>query len=173
MYISNMMCYLYDVKVYSGQKSENKTGIVYYWPLVDVAKVSSSYTCIEEEKYCYRLYSHPESWQEAQKVCEDDGGYLFLVNSDKKYEIVKLKALADGGSGSVTYYYVGATDEHKEDVWNWLDGSPVNRSYFIPGRPDNYQKIQHCLSFMTGNDVGLDDRSCLSPHSFFCEISLS
>lgn len=79
----------------------------------------------------YRVVLGNYSWTEAKAEAESLGGRLVCINSEAEQAfLVKL-------TGRAVRVWVGATDDHKENDWRWLDGTPVDRSLWAGGEPNN------------------------------------
>lgn len=79
----------------------------------------------------YKVFKEALSWHDAKKKCEDLDGHLVIVNDEKENAVV-AELLGRNGmpvdalrNGDWTGVWVGATDEAKEGVWQWIDGSPL------------------------------------------------
>ncbi|ESO89844.1 hypothetical protein LOTGIDRAFT_124304, partial [Lottia gigantea] len=124
---------------------------------------------------CYKFYfSITKSWLESESICEEDGGSLYLANSQFKLNLIRQNLVNHFGVGVAAFVYLGATDTHEEGIWNWFNGEPVNRDMFRPGTPDNYQNNQHCMCYRIDSAglSGLDDKTCNVKGNFICEIIL-
>ena len=73
------------------------------------------------------------SWKKAKAACQEMGGHLVCIETAE--EMAFARTLAAG-----VRLWVGATDEHKEDDWRWLNGQLVNPSFWEHGKPDNWNK---------------------------------
>ena len=70
----------------------------------------------------------PVSWVQAGQICKKMGGHLVYIETDEEMEFIRTL------TGN-TPVYVGATDQHKEGDWRWLNGRKVKRSFWAPNKP--------------------------------------
>ncbi|ESO89845.1 hypothetical protein LOTGIDRAFT_164533 [Lottia gigantea] len=160
-------CYLYPVKVYSGMDTASN-GIVYdimiyYIPMKPTEEIPPDYQCVYNESFCYKFYfSITKSWLESESICEEDGGSLYLANSQFKLNLIRQNLVNHFGVVAHVFAHLGATDINNEGIWNWFNGDPVNYTFFLPQRPDNHNQNQHCMSYRIHNasTCGLDDKTC-------------
>ena len=61
------------------------------------------------------------SWNEAKKYCEKLNGHLVTITSQEENDIIAK--LVNGGS-----YWIGATDEDDEGIWQWVTKEKFNYS---------------------------------------------
>lgn len=85
----------------------------------------------------------PVSWKQAGKICKKMGGHLVYIETDKEMEFVR-KLTAN------TAVYVGATDEHKEGDWRWLNGRKVRKSFWAPRRPAKSTRLNEAALYSEG-----------------------
>merc|ERR1719392_484123 len=64
--------------------------------------------------YCYRLFTTPKTWQDAENHCQEEGGHLTSVHSSKQLDFVI-------GLQEILWFWVGGTDS--EGNWKWTDGT--------------------------------------------------
>ena len=72
----------------------------------------------------------PMTWPEARKACRQMGGHLATLETKEETEFLK-KLISGIGC------WVGCTDRPQEGRWRWLNGTPVDRSLWAQGEPDN------------------------------------
>lgn len=67
-------------------------------------------------------------------------------------------------------YWLGATDEHQEHLWLWVDGTfvPMGTPFWKPDEPNNLDGNENCLSFH--NFTGyFNDYACSMEFYFICQ----
>lgn len=67
----------------------------------------------------FKVFSQVLSWHDAKRKCEEMGGHLAIVTSERENRF--LLALVQ--SENVEQAWLGATDEQQEGRWTWIDGS--------------------------------------------------
>ncbi|ESO83737.1 hypothetical protein LOTGIDRAFT_168978 [Lottia gigantea] len=149
---SSMTCYLYNDRVYAGLNGTNNSNIIYYWLLESECPIQLGYREAPESKICSLYNDTNLTWLEAQIQCQREGGFLFM---------------ADTRANLGAFTSLGATDMYDEDVWEWFNGVPIDRSHFAPDDPNNYENTDHCLFFHTA----LNDYKCdILKFGFICQI---
>ncbi len=144
-----------------------------YTPTNDVVK-KDYYTY---NGHIYQLIDKGLTWNEAKDYCEIRGGHLVTITSSEEQQFIE-SILQDTGKNS---YWLGATDEETEGLWQWITGEEWDYVYWDvgEGQPDNYNSDEHYLQIQSNyrwNDAANDNRyESLSYHSridnmgFICE----
>lgn len=83
--------------------------------------------------HIYLIFNGGDTWSSAKKKCEEMGGHLATITSQKENDF--LTKLCKGGS--LSYYRIGATDEETEGTWKWITGENFNYSNWANGEPNN------------------------------------
>jgi hypothetical protein len=103
----------------------------------------------------YRLVLGNYTWTDAKAEAEAMGGRLVCISGSQEAGfLTKL-------TGKSVRVWVGATDEHKEGDWRWIDGTPVDKSLWAGGEPnngmggENYAELRHSGRL---NDTFRNDR---------------
>ncbi len=112
----------------------------------------------------YAFIHTPMYWKDAEAFCEECGGHLATVGSEKENTLLKEMA-GENGSG---YTALGFSDEGTEGDWKWVTGEPDRYTKWRSGEPnDAYGRGQdHAYMYANGEwDDGYDE--IISP--FFCE----
>jgi len=89
---------------------------------------------VEFNGHWYVFVTEPATWHQAQRKCEEAGGYLVRIESEEENDFVKQ---TEGPT------WIGATDEMEEGKWRWVTGSPVKWVNWYPGEPQNWNLQQH------------------------------
>ena len=81
----------------------------------------------------YEVYKKNSTWESARARAETLGGHLVTVTSaQEQAAVAKLLPELRG-------FWIGATDEAREGVWQWVTGEPFDYANWHPdGQPDNY-----------------------------------
>lgn len=96
---------------------------------------------MEYEKHCYFLSSFKLTWQNAENMCLNRGGYLAIINSKEEQNFLE-KIIA----GRTVWF--GLTDQETENTFKWVDGTtltPTSFSYWDEGEPNNEFGNEHCV----------------------------
>lgn len=116
-------------------------------------------------KHFYKVFKERISWHDARKKCEAMGGHLVCIETKEEQKFIAELA-AD------KYYYLGATDEKKEDEWKWINGSKWEFTQWMDGQPNNWSGKEHYLATYDGGewvDVAAKGRGFWMPIGFICE----
>jgi len=99
----------------------------------------------------FKIFREDISWHEAKQRCEAMGGRLAVVKDSETREF--LQQLKGGQR-----LWLGATDEHSEGDWRWLDGSAVESDGWAGNQPFNLMGLEHYMEMGpkgTFNDVAV------------------
>ncbi|XP_007572621.2 CD209 antigen-like [Poecilia formosa] len=90
------------------------------------------------ETKCYFASTVKKSWTESRTACIAEGADLLIINSHEEQEFVG--GIVNSGQDA----WIGLTDSLTEGVWMWVDGTPVNTTYWLTGQPNSYKGEQDC-----------------------------
>ncbi len=108
----------------------------------------------------YLAICAPVNWHEAKEICEKMGGHLVYIETADEMAFLKKSI------GNTRYLWVGATDEHKEGDWRWLNKRKVNPVFWAQGQPRVGNRYNFAW-FGRGEIVNRRDKDIL--HGFICE----
>jgi len=117
----------------------------------------------------FKIFREDISWHDAKKRCEEMGGRLAVVND------TETLALIDKMKG-IQRLWLGATDEHEEGDWRWVDGTPVTIQAWGPRQPFNLFGKEHYMEL--GPEGWFNDVAANGPtekfriNGFVCEWEL-
>jgi hypothetical protein len=80
--------------------------------------------------HVYAVSSTKMGWREAKVTCRLLGGHLAYVDDQKE-----MAFLLDLAAKEICW--IGLTDEDDEGHWHWLNGQPLDFSYWAPGEPNH------------------------------------
>lgn len=127
----------------------------------------------------HKLHTRAKIWNEARKICIDEGGHLAIVNSVAEANVLVNLFNRSGpikGAAYKNQVLLGIHDLYAETEWVTVQGDSLAKSGYSAwtdkwgGQPDNGGGIQNCGA-MVIEDGRLDDVACNVPFAFFCEIS--
>ncbi len=122
--------------------------------------------------HAYKFFPEVLPWHRAKARCEEMGGRLPIVGSRAENDFVMNLALRGITSpGPMDGVWLGATDEHKEGDWEWVDGSTLSFTMWAPGQPNNKQNREHYLLLWLPKNVWADQPNESTQHVayFVCE----
>ena len=120
---------------------------------------------VEFNGHFYKAFEADLSWHEKKKRCEEMGGHLAVIETAEEQKFIAR--LAKG-----RYLSLGATDEHKEGDWRWVNGAPWKYTCWMAGQPNNYSGEEHYLAtYDEGEwvDVAAEGSDFWMPTGFICE----
>ncbi|CAL8235901.1 unnamed protein product [Arctogadus glacialis] len=86
------------------------------------------------EGSCYRVSRQTANWRGGQRLCQRDGGQLAVILSAHQQGF--LWDLLPRGYWNA--FWFGLSDQHTEDVWTWVDGTPLVGGFWEEGEPNNH-----------------------------------
>jgi|GEM_PF-1449173 len=95
----------------------------------------------------YKVFPQQLTWHEAKVRCQELGGHLAIVTSEKENRFLTSLVKEQGLGGA----WLGATDEEVEGRWIWVNNTPLRYSNWdIPQKqPNNKQGIEHYMVLLT------------------------
>lgn len=138
----------YEMK--SDQQSISETNTISY-PKDSIEYNGHHYKVFEDKGY---------TWQEAKLYCESIGGHLVTITSsgEESFIVDLLKK-----SSNEYRYFIGATDDDKEDEWKWITGEQFDYKKWITQNSEPSNRCDICGS--EENFVCIE-YSYLSNHNF-------
>lgn len=106
-----------------------------------VTPLGASLRAQDFTNHIYQLVSGSFSWHQAKADAEARGGHLATITSQAEYDHIVSLGLLPGPSG----YWLGATDEASEGVWQWITGEPSVFHRWRSGEPINAGSAEHFL----------------------------
>merc|ERR1712168_1243154 len=84
---------------------------------------------------CYRFFSSPKTWVQAEKHCLNLGGNLASLHSVEEHKFIT--DLVWGSSGDFPITWIGGHDAVQDRMWFWSDGSRFDYQLWHTGQPNN------------------------------------
>ncbi|XP_030643566.1 C-type lectin domain family 4 member E-like [Chanos chanos] len=106
-----------------------------------------------------------KTWSESRQYCRDRGADLVIINSREEQEFVYNLRNDDST-------WIGLTDEEREDVWKWVDGTALTSRYWLNGQPDSQTGDQDCVAIQHKSNPleSWRDQECGIKLYWICEI---
>ncbi|KAM9856962.1 C-type lectin domain family 4 member M-like [Aulostomus maculatus] len=112
----------------------------------------------------YHVSSTERDWEACTKYCLQKGAALMTINSPEEQNLI---------SNWRDYMWIGLYDKNRKGTWTWVDGTPLNTSYWGPGEPNNYKQTgEYCVEVWR-NEMVWNDRKCEDQNYCICEKDLS
>ncbi|KAK9539957.1 hypothetical protein VZT92_002436 [Zoarces viviparus] len=111
---------------------------------------------------CYFTSTSKKNWSDSKKKCIDDDAQLVIISSEEEQEFI---------SSFKQRMWIGLTDEESEDVWKWVDGTPLTKGYWRPRQPDN-ANTENCVEISMKSISSIqnwNDLPCSHSLYFTCE----
>ena len=122
--------------------------------------------------HAYKFFPEVLPWHRAKARCEEMGGHLVTIASREENDFVTNLALRGiTRLGPLDGVWLGATDEHKEGAWEWVDGSKLSFTQWGPGQPNNKQNRENYLLLFLPKNEWSDQANESTQHVayFVCE----
>lgn len=117
---------------------------------------------VKFDGHTYALITEPATWYVAKRRCEEMGGHLAYCKSGKEYAFLYKMS----GKNSI---YLGATDEEREGLWRWHDGTLwMPNTWETDNGGSGSLGPQHFLT-LDGNRNVLNDVSGSERLPYICE----
>ncbi|KAJ4927768.1 hypothetical protein JOQ06_015570 [Pogonophryne albipinna] len=83
---------------------------------------------------CYFISRNTRDWPESQSFCQSKGAHLAIIHTAEEQTF--LWNLLPRGHWNA--FWFGISDEHTEDTWKWVDGTPLVGGFWEDGEPNNH-----------------------------------
>ncbi|XP_037543076.1 CD209 antigen-like protein E [Nematolebias whitei] len=114
---------------------------------------------------CYFFSSTSASWDQGREDCRTRGADLVVVNDADEQEFISIF--------SNKIYWIGLTDKETEGSWEWVDGTPLDVTYWASGQPDdgggNPKWGKEDCAQNGYHEKMWNDLSCEASSSWICE----
>uniref|UniRef100_A0A8D0G2I9 C-type lectin domain-containing protein n=1 Tax=Sphenodon punctatus TaxID=8508 RepID=A0A8D0G2I9_SPHPU len=113
------------------------------------------------QRKCYYFSQSTQTWAEAKTVCALVRARLVVIDSQEKQEFLKRKRPKS------RVHWLGLSDQKTEGKWLWVDGRPLELSFWSSGEPNNSNK-EDCASMDV--DGRWNDLPCTTSDYWICEM---
>ncbi|XP_039640927.1 C-type lectin domain family 4 member M-like [Perca fluviatilis] len=111
----------------------------------------------------YYFSSITKTWHESRDDCLQKGAHLVIINSREEQNFTTKfgKRL-----------WIGLTDSETEGTWKWVDGTPLNQSYWHSVEP-NGGNDENCVEILSvDSENNWNDNNCLVLFNWICEMKV-
>ncbi|XP_043097138.1 ladderlectin [Puntigrus tetrazona] len=115
---------------------------------------------------CFKHFSDPKPWAEAEKQCVEVGGNLASVHTELTHSF--LKTFLKKQTNSISRTWIGAHDAIKGFMWFWSDGSKFEYNDWHSGEPNNGGGNERCVEMGFGDEQRWNDAHCDTHLNFIC-----
>ncbi|XP_051240094.1 CD209 antigen-like protein E isoform X3 [Dicentrarchus labrax] len=116
----------------------------------------------------YYISSTKKSWNDSREDCLQRGADLMVINSKEEQFFSVNK---DFTRKFNKLMWIGLTDRETKGMWIWVDGTPLDKSYWTPGEPNAYEdKNEDCVE-LKSHDIenSWNDIPCEDENFWICE----
>ncbi|XP_041857228.1 C-type lectin domain family 10 member A-like isoform X1 [Melanotaenia boesemani] len=115
---------------------------------------------------CYLLSTTSGSWYKGREACRSQGADLVVIDSDEKQTFFSTFTKKPT--------WIGLNDMETERTWRWVDGSPLNLTFWASEQPDNGNDDpkwdeEDCAHIRTHDSTLWNDLSCADSLQWICE----
>ncbi|XP_034003339.1 CD209 antigen-like protein C [Trematomus bernacchii] len=110
---------------------------------------------------CYLFSTEKRSWEQSRQDCTARGADLVIVDSEEEQEFIT--------SMIKEQTWIGLNDTKEEGTWKWVDGSPLNLTFWSTRQPDNFDG-EDCAEIRSiVHSKSWNDRPCTYDLHWICE----
>jgi Lectin C-type domain len=117
----------------------------------------------------YKQGTIRQSWVDAERDCETDGGHLIVIDDEAENnwmaQIAALSLTNQGSSHQLAW--LGLGDHAKEGEFRWVTGAPLTLTFWFSNEPNSLNKAEDCGE-MRASGLWNDDR-CNAELAYVCE----
>ncbi|XP_033992131.1 CD209 antigen-like protein C [Trematomus bernacchii] len=111
---------------------------------------------------CYLFLSTEKaSWEQSRQDCRARGAHLVIVDSEEEQEFISSKIKGDT--------WIGLSDREEEGTWKWVDGSPLNLTFWVKGEPSNGGVGEEDCAVIKPDTKRWNDQPCKEHIYCICE----
>lgn len=112
--------------------------------------------------FCYLWKTDKKNWTSAEDFCQQEGCHLASpVHSNFTNDYISVGLRRRG----LNRVWLGGNDIDREGVWQWMDCTPWENTFWnLPTEPNN-SGGEHCLEHYYN---GWNDQTCSSEQGFVC-----
>ncbi|XP_028717806.2 CD209 antigen-like protein E isoform X2 [Peromyscus leucopus] len=109
---------------------------------------------------CYLFSRTLSSWEASATSCQDLGAHLVIINSIEEQRFMEYWNVRKKQRS-----WIGLSDHRLEDFWQWVDGTPLQLSFWKQGEPNN-DEDEDCVELFTDE---WNDNKCTEQNFWVCE----
>ena len=95
----------------------------------------------KEKDRCFLWPQEKKTWTKAEEYCKQSDGHLASITSEEIHKYLYSKV---DWYHHEKLFWVGGTDQEKENNWRWTDGSPWTFAEWGENQPDKGSE-ENCL----------------------------
>ncbi|XP_041351898.1 lithostathine-1-like [Gigantopelta aegis] len=115
---------------------------------------------------CYRLGLDKKNHDDAMAACQNDGGFLIRIDSQKKHDYF-AELYQENVMSTSSQLWIDGDDSDDEDEWRFTDGTLMTYTHWASSEPDHNGD---CVRIRLRNQkVEWWDDNCDRIHEYICE----
>ncbi|XP_034044864.1 CD209 antigen-like protein E [Thalassophryne amazonica] len=116
---------------------------------------------------CYLFSITQKDWYNSKAECEKLGAHLVIITHEAEQKFITSKVSE--------IHWIGLTDEEEEGTWKWVNGAPLNTTYWRSGEPNNGGNNEDCVVVVPSNSLhNWNDLNCQQLlHRWICEKEIN
>ena len=87
----------------------------------------------------YRMHTNEMSWEEAESICKQEGGHLAMEKTQASRDFITFEFL------SHSHFWIGVHNKTEENVFEFVDGTPVTKTYWATNKLENWERGGDCV----------------------------
>ena len=110
-----------------------------------------------------------QSWANAERDCETDGGHLIVIDDSAENDWMTTfaaKSLTDSGSTN-QLSWIGLGDSATEETFEWVTGAPLSLALWAAAEPNDLMDDEDCVEIR--EEGTWNDDHCDAPLTYVCE----
>uniref|UniRef100_A0A8C4S7Z3 C-type lectin domain family 4 member E-like n=1 Tax=Erpetoichthys calabaricus TaxID=27687 RepID=A0A8C4S7Z3_ERPCA len=128
---------------------------------------------IQHKKKCFSFVTERKTWSESETTCENLGGTLAILETQEEHDFLHEGARNLTGTWDF-HFWIGLSDSVKEGEWQWVDKTPLNRTYWhLTGNEPNNFKVDDLegedCAVLNSHFKAWSDVPCDFAYKFICQ----
>ena len=117
----------------------------------------------------YKEGTTGQSWANAERDCETEGGHLIVIDDAAENDWMKSIAAKSMTDSSLTNQqaWIGLGDSATEETFEWVTGAPLTVALWADMEPNDRYNNEDCVQ--VGATGSWNDDSCEEPLAYVCE----
>ncbi|XP_041355045.1 galactose-specific lectin nattectin-like [Gigantopelta aegis] len=159
------LCLLHNSKHVTNRELTPTTDMRFYVINKDYCPTEKGYSYSSDPPLCYRLGLQKLNHNAAMAACQNDGGFLVRIDSQKKHDYVAQLPQVMSASSQP---WIDGGDDDIENEWRFTDGTLMTYTHWEYTQPNH---DGDCVRLRLYNyKVEWWDTQCSLNHLFICEI---
>uniref|UniRef100_A0A098M188 C-type lectin 6a n=1 Tax=Hypsiglena sp. JMG-2014 TaxID=1550645 RepID=A0A098M188_9SAUR len=122
---------------------------------------------------CYKVFNYPKSWEEAQRICQEEkeNGHLASINDVEESMKLSDEIIKSSRIWNILDVWIGLRLSTRTGKWGWSDGSNVTLTRWEEGEPNNFLGREFCAALtVKSRYLQWNDKNCGRWNRFVCKF---